>query len=569
MVVIDLLINLLFLVGLTVLAVLIRHRWDLPGIFARVLLGLLFGAAAVLAMLRPLHFASGIIFDGRSIMISICGLYFGVLPALIAAVVAAAVRLVIGGSGTLMGVMVITSSAVIGCIARIRLNPDEHPPKARQLLLFGLVVHGAMVALLVLLPRDLVPSALGTLGPMILIAYPIATLLAGTVLNEQLTARSYLERLQERQQFIQTVMEHLPAGVAVHTHPPEGRITYFNSRFAHIYRVDPGMLTTTESFLNAVWKDPDQRRAIRKRVTDDIASGNPERMHWSKVPIGPTDAPEAYISVRNMPLPEQNSMITTVWDVTKEKQLEDKLMQSQKMELLGRLAGGIAHDFNNKLQIITGHLDQDIKDISREDLREAYDAAGQAAGLVKQLLAFSRQQVIEPEQLDLNESISRMLSMVKRLIGTDISLHWKPGDRLEKVIMDPVQLDQVITNLCVNARDAMEGPGEITISTAMVPADTAEKPDHPSRSRDMWVVLTVTDTGSGMDAATMDHIFEPFFTTKAASAGTGLGLATVYGIVKQHGAVIDVTSSPGKGTTFTISFKPVIPDAALQQVLRP
>lgn len=250
-VIIDLLFNLMFLVGLTVVAVLVRYREDVPKHIIKIIIGVLFGAASVLGMLRPLHFLPGVIFDGRSIMISICGLFFGPVSAGITAIIAGTARVLLGGDGTLMGVMVVCSSAIIGCAARRILDPEAHPPRLLDLYLFGLAVHVVMVALMVLLPRDLSASVLMTLAPIILITYPFATVLAGTVLTSQMTARRYLAELQERQQFIHTVMEHLPVGVAVHTLPPDGRFTYFNSTFHRVYQVDPDALTTLDSFWEA------------------------------------------------------------------------------------------------------------------------------------------------------------------------------------------------------------------------------------------------------------------------------------------------------------------------------
>ncbi len=237
--------------------------------------------------------------------------------------------------------------------------------------------------------------------------------------------------------------------------------------------------------------------------------------------------------------------------------LEAQLYQAQKMESVGRLAGGVAHDFNNMLTVILGHsgmalMDMQPDDALFEEMREIQKAAERSADLTRQLLAFARKQTVAPRVLDLNETISGMLKMLQRLIGEDISLNWLPETYLWPVKVDPSQIDQILANLCVNARDSISDIGSITIETKNVSACT----DTCARSSDfkpgMFVSLSISDTGCGMDKETQSQIFEPFFTTKAVGEGTGLGLATVYGAVKQNNGFINVKSEPGQGTRFTI-----------------
>ncbi|HET8579659.1 MAG TPA: response regulator [Nitrospiraceae bacterium] len=239
------------------------------------------------------------------------------------------------------------------------------------------------------------------------------------------------------------------------------------------------------------------------------------------------------------------------------RQSEEQLRQSQKMEAIGRLAGGIAHDFNNLLMIILGYnelllseLDKDQK--MRGQVEETQKAAERAVSLVRQLLAFSRKQVLDPQMLDLNDVVGNLEKMLRRLIGEDIELITRMDPSLGRVKADPGQLEQVIMNLAVNARDAMPQGGKLTIETASVePAEAAAR-QLALTQPGPYVKLVVRDTGCGMDAATQAHIFEPFFTTKEEGKGTGLGLSTVYGIVKQSGGGIHVQSAPGQGTAFTI-----------------
>ncbi|WP_136513306.1 ATP-binding protein [Geomonas edaphica] len=262
-------------------------------------------------------------------------------------------------------------------------------------------------------------------------------------------------------------------------------------------------------------------------------------------------------------------MVLVIRDVTEKAEMEEErrvlahqLAQSQKMEAIGQLAGGVAHDFNNMLGVIIGHaelalLATDLSGQMQDRLREILDAASRSAEITRQLLAFSRQQHAEPKVLDLNETIARMLKMLHRLIGEDIDLSWSPGFELSHVRLDPSQLDQVMANLCVNARDAIAGIGKIQIFTDNVTVGTAERARVGDLAPGRYVRLVVADSGCGMSAEVMERIFEPFYTTKQLGRGTGLGLATVFGIVKQNGGHIEVTSSVGKGSVFTLYFPAV------------
>jgi PAS domain S-box-containing protein len=243
-------------------------------------------------------------------------------------------------------------------------------------------------------------------------------------------------------------------------------------------------------------------------------------------------------------------------DVTEQRSLEQQLRQAQKMEAVGRLAGGIAHDFNNLLMVISGYgeflLERIGSDVSlRGSVQEIANAAERATSLTRQLLAFSRKQMLAPKVLDLNALVKENVKMLTRMIGEDIDLVMRAGAEIGAVKADPGQIDQVIMNLAVNARDAMPHGGELTIETADVTCDGEYVRSNPSLTTGEYVMLAISDTGVGMDAATQLHIFEPFFTTKGLK-GTGLGLSTVYGIIQQSGGCIQVSSQPGKGTSFKI-----------------
>ncbi|HEX2659018.1 MAG TPA: PAS domain S-box protein, partial [Polyangia bacterium] len=253
--------------------------------------------------------------------------------------------------------------------------------------------------------------------------------------------------------------------------------------------------------------------------------------------------------------------MTAVRDVSERKSLEEQVRVAQRMESVGRLAGGVAHDFNNLLTVILSLVsvlgDSMRSETDLEDLDQIKTAAERAAQLTQQLLAFARRQIVEPIVLDLNDLVQNIDKMLRRLIGENVRLVTVPTPDLARIRADPGKIEQVLVNLAVNARDAMESGGNLTIETANVELGEDYAATHPEVAPGRYVMMSVSDTGVGMDAATISHIFEPFFTTKSAAKGTGLGLATCYGIVKQSGGSIWVYSEPGRGTTFKVYFPAV------------
>lgn len=244
-------------------------------------------------------------------------------------------------------------------------------------------------------------------------------------------------------------------------------------------------------------------------------------------------------------------------DISERKALEEQLLQSRKLESVGRLAGGVAHDFNNMLGVILGHAEIALESLSSShplytDLIEIKKAAEKSASLTRQLLGFARKQSVAPVVINVNASVEGMLKMLNRLIGENTELAWKPAADAWAIKIDPSQMDQLLTNLCVNARDAISGAGKITIKTSNFNFSEDFCLSNLEFRPGSFLCLTVSDSGSGMEKEVLNHIFEPFFTTKPDGKGTGLGLATVYGIIKQNNGFIKVTSEPGKGTTFAI-----------------
>ena len=314
------------------------------------------------------------------------------------------------------------------------------------------------------------------------------------------------------------------------------------------------------SFELEIWANPEDRDKMIKELTRKGFCENLEAVFRRRDGTVGT----GLISSRVIFLGKVPHIISVTRDITamkeadeERKRLEAQLIQAQKMESVGRLAGGIAHDFNNMLGVILGRAELALSRSEpggklHSDLLDIQKAARRSADLTKQLLGFARRQTTEPKVLDLNDTISGMLKMLRRMIGEDIDLAFLPGLDVRQVKMDPAQLDQILANLCVNARDAIDDVGKITIETENAMLTYEDFKDKPYAAAGRYVSLIVSDTGCGMAKDVVEKIFEPFFTTKEVGKGTGLGLAKVYAIVKQNEGYINVYSEPGKGTTFKI-----------------
>ncbi len=686
MIFIDLINNLALLVALSVLSGFIGQRWK-NSVFGALLQGLVFGGVSVIGMLRPFVLAEGLVFDGRSVVISLCGLFYGPIAAAVAWWMAVLCRIWQGGVGAPMGVCVITSSALLGYAFHVWQKRRKAEFNSWQLWGFGVLVHLAMLCMTLALPADRILPTLKTISAPVLLIYPVATVLIGRILSDHEARYEYVASLRESEERFKRAMEANKDGLwdwNIQT----GEV-YFSPGYVTMLGYEPGELhgdfetwrgllhsedlpaiqEAVQQSLNGLkenyevefrmrTKDGEWHWVLaRGKVVERDSQGNPLRMVGTHTDL--TNAKQAEQTLRESEEryrtlfdeiqdgvyrsthagrfvdvnpamirilgydsreevlaldikkdlyfePEERESLfldtgqqkvevfrlrrkdgTEIWvedhghyihdeqgnvlfhegilrDITERKQAEQErerlhsqLVQAQKMESVGRLAGGVAHDFNNMLGAILGYTEIALEQVELfdplyEPLVEIQKAARRSADLTRQLLAFARKQTVAPRVLDLNDTVAGMLQMLRRLIGENIELTWLPGNAVWLVRVDPSQIDQILANLCVNARDAIGGVGEIVIETANVSFDETYCLRNNGFTQGEYVQLSVSDNGCGMDKETQDHLFEPFYTTKSVGQGTGLGLATVYGAVKQNNGFINVYSEPGKGTTFKI-----------------
>lgn len=373
-----------------------------------------------------------------------------------------------------------------------------------------------------------------------------------------------LKQAEEEQRRLFSAIEQ--SGDIVVITDPDGNIQYVNRTFekvtgytrAEVLGKNPRLLKSgkqDDEFYRKMWTQITAGKVFRARMVNKTKD---ESLYTEDATISPVFEKSGkivnYVGVKR--------------DVTERLSMEAQLQQAQKMELVGRLAGGVAHDFNNMLGAILGNAELALEQTPPDaptypEIEEIIAAARRSADITQQLLAFARKQITSPKLLELNDTISGMLKMLKRLIGENIELAWLPSKTPCVVKLDPSQLSQVLANLCINARDAIRDVGKIAIETGKVQLDGKFCSNHPGAAPGQYVLLKISDNGSGMDAEMMTHLFEPFYTTKEVGRGTGLGLATVHGIVTQNHGAIFADSRPGQGTTFRIYF-PCQADAAVE-----
>ena len=361
------------------------------------------------------------------------------------------------------------------------------------------------------------------------------------------------ELLKEKEKF-STLVENVPFGIAMIDR--QGNYLYINRKWLELFGYELSDVSNGRSWFRKAYPDPHYRNEVMAAWFEDTKDMNPGIRKPRVFTVTCKDGTEKIINITTVLL-DINVFLLTYEDITQIKRTEEQLLQAQKMESIGKLAGGIAHDFNNMLTVILGHAQLGLMGLENTNplyqrFIEIQKAGQRSAELTRNLLAFARKQTISPVVLNLNTAIKDMLKMLRRIIGENIKLLWIPGSALWQVKIDPVQLNQVLINLVVNAKDAIPYEGTITIETENVILDAIYCQNHLGFIPGEYVMLAVSDSGVGMEKEVLDHIFEPFFTTKQTNEGSGLGLSIVYGIVKQNNGFINAYSEPGKGSTFKI-----------------
>ncbi len=669
MIFLNLLNNIALLVSLSIVHGLIMRRWKQGSMMYQILSGLLFGGVTIVGMMTPLRLLPGIIFDGRSIIISIAGLFGGPITAVISAAIAAGYRVWLGGAGAIMGVSVISESACFGIAYHYLRRRHPEMVRPRHLLGFGLLVHAAMLILTRTLPGSVSTQVFHQICIPVLTIYPTATVLLCMLFLDQessLAAEMRLrEKTEELEQYFTRSLDLLciadtngcfrrlnpewqkslgypidemvgrpyldfvhpddiaPTVQAVANLAEQKQVKNFVNRYRAkdgTYRWIEWRSYPTGNLVYSVARDITERRrtdeelrrlasAVQQAaeivvITDpagtieyvnpaferitgytaaEAVGQNPRLLKsgrqclafyedlWKTITGGAAwsghfinrrkDGTLYHEDATISPIRGENGQIVhfvaVKRDVTREVELEEHLHLAQRLESVGLLAGGVAHDLNNLLAPILGYgsmllEDKGLADTPRQDIEEMMKAANRARDLVQQLMAFGRKQVLEVKPLNLNDVITGFGNLLRRTLREDIRIELNLVPTLRTVKADRGQLEQVLMNLALNAQDAMPKGGTLTIETVDADLDEQNVASCPELVPGRYVLLTVSDTGIGLDEQTQARIFEPFFTTKKIGKGMGLGLATVYGIVKQHGGNIWVSSKVGQGTTFGI-----------------
>jgi PAS domain S-box-containing protein len=553
--------NAAILLTLCFLYTLVSRYWRDNDLTAQIIRGLLFGLVAIGVMLSPLHLAAGLVFDTRTVVIGIAGLFGGPLTVAIAAALAIAYRILLGGVGVAPGIATVLAAAVIGVLFFAWRREWRRPTNALCFYFFGLAVHVAMLLCLFTLPRELAWQTISSIALPVLVIHPLATLLLALLMAD-LEGRAAMERrLQESEERFRALFEQ--AGDAIFVADFDGRLLDVNAAAQtglgysraellrlRIQDVDPQ--APDHDVLQEFWR---RHFDVGRAVTFESVH---RRKDGSTFPV---EIRAGFISQarRRLVLGLARDITERVQAAAERRRLEGHLLQAQKMEAVGTLAGGIAHEFNNILTTIVGYAELALllhdrdRSSQPEYLQEILNSSKRAADLVKRILTFSRKaEATAFRVFDLNKELEHAITILEKTIPREIRIAREFSPEGVFIRGDAGQLEQIMLNLGTNAKDAMPAGGTLTIKTERVtigaegPAPFAEMPAGE------YVCLRVGDTGHGMAPETMKAIFNPFFTTKEVGSGTGLGLAMVYGIVQGHQGFIRCLSEPGQGATFEI-----------------
>lgn len=551
-----------------------RGRTAPVPILHKIVSGILIGAIAVVLMLTPVNWEAGVIFDARTILLGLTGLFFGSIPTLVATGIAGAYRLNLGGAGALAGVATILSSALIGLVWRhYRFREAKELPFS-EMYLFGGAVHAAMLLCLLLLPQELVRKTIASLALPILVIYPLCTALLGNVLAGRQRKSRLEQELAHEKALFEAIFKGIPDAIVYAD--VERTIVAINPGFTSVlgYSVD-NLAGKKTSFFYESLEEYERQGRLRFNLTA-TEQARPYEVNYRKK-NGAIFPGETLGTVIKSAGGEVLGYVGVIRDISERKQaeayrlsLEAQLRESQKLEALGTLAGGVAHDFNNTLATILGNVELARQDVGSGhpalvSLNEIGEASHRAKDLVQQILAFGRRQTFERKAVSLAPVVEETARLLRATIPARITLQVACAADTPAVLADATQVKLALLHLCTNALHAVEDqarPGVIQISLTTCSRDDAPyggaEPRtggaRPALQRGFCACLAVSDNGPGMDADTRARMFEPFFTTKPVGKGSGLGLSAVHGIVQAHEASIEVDSIPGTGSTLRIYF---------------
>ncbi len=547
--------NLTLLVSLGVLYSVILRKFPPHRLLRGVLSGVLFGFIALLAMYTPLRLTEGPIYDGRSIILALAGLFGGPVAGLIAAPIAIAGRLSIGGVGQWVGVGVIIEATALGILFHLLSRNRPWMLRWPTLWIFGFVVHVGMLLLQWFVPADIRWRVIEQIWAPVLLLYPLVLLLLAWIFLEQQAAGDLTASLKSHERLLQDILDAMPNPVSYKD--STGKYLACNRAFAFYNgrSIDDIVGHGVDHLV------PEPIRGIIAQKDRELLASPGEQHFEVRLPCADGPTRDILFDRATVHRPDGSiaGIVAVLGNLTERRELEDQLRQAQKLEAVGRLAGGVAHDFNNMLGVILGQTEELLEslpehDARRAELEEIRVAAQRSTDLTRQLLAFARKQTVNPRSVDLSGQVTDSLRMLRRLIPENTVIEFTPEEDLWPVCIDPAQFDQVITNLVLNARDAIEKTGHIRIRLAQVTLEDPRFGIPMQVPAGDWVRLSVEDTGSGIPPDQLEKIFEPFYTTKDTGKGTGLGLSTVYGIITQNHGFLHVRSEVGQGTTFDLYF---------------
>lgn len=535
-------------------SLMVRHlterHWSRPLLF-----GLLFGIVAVLCILSPVY-VNGAIYDGRSIVLSLVGIFGGLWAALLASCMAALARMYVGGMGTYVGLAVIATSTIFGIVYQFFWLRGGIWTRIPVVWVFSLLVHGVMLILQFALPVEIRWNVVSQIWAPVLLLYPPTFVLLVVIFARPEENASIHAKLLQQARLMQQLLNAMPTPVTYRD--AQGRYVVCNDAFCvvtgksretilgrQIQDLEFGdFVQEIKHYDTELFKNPGvQKFELRIPCADGVMRNV---LCERSVVMGVNGNMEGIVSVMS--------------DVSDMRRMEEQLRHAHKLEAVGRLAGGIAHDFNNMLGVILVQVEEVLDKLSADspiiaDLEEIRMAALRSSELIRQLLLFARKQEILPKRMDPVQAVRHGLHMLRRVIPESKQISFLPKENTYPIYMDEMQFQQVVTNLVINARDAIEGNGTIRIVVENVVCEEPRDGIPMTLVPGQWVRLAVQDNGCGIDPQNIERIFDPFFTTKDTGKGTGLGLATVYGIVTQASGCIQVRSAPGQGTLFEVYFR--------------